>query len=253
MKKIYLANILIFLSAFATTLSADSQPAATSGPQVAAPQSAVSVEATKVPPSPPIPQGISSATAAEMDSSIIGNDGSVSGQALSPSDRDALKATMNQIFQSVQPGQKASPTTVTPAAPSASGTPAVAAPLPDATTSDSTPEIDPTLAFFYALSTCSPGFYYEKNIITNEVGPPMLSQQIIGLDENKKITCNVKLMTPDDRAMECVFPMSELAGFSDQHFLQGMLQDTVDSPDQDSLNAGLRWSKMKSDYCGLGY
>lgn len=120
----------------------------------------------------------------------------------------------------------------------------------DTSTSDQ-PEIDPTLAFFTALSTCTPGIYSEKNILTTEVGQPMLTQQIIGLSDDK-LTCNATLTTPDNRTMTCSFPMDQLPEFSDQHFLRGMLADTTDNPGQDSLNADMRWSQMKANSCSFG-
>lgn len=109
---------------------------------------------------------------------------------------------------------------------------------------------DPTLAFFTALGACTPGKYQEKNIIANEVGQPMLNQEIIG-PSNDQLSCNVKLSTPDNRTMDCAFPMDSLSMFSDQHFLQGMMSDTIDSPSQDAVSADMNWSQMKAQNCSF--
>lgn len=105
--------------------------------------------------------------------------------------------------------------------------------------------VDPTLVFFTSLSTCTPGDYKEQNDLVDQVGQPYLKQQIIGLEDN---ICNVKLTTPDNRIMTCTFPMQEMTNFTDQHFLQGMLQ-TTNNPDQDGINAESLWSRLKSTYC----
>lgn len=105
--------------------------------------------------------------------------------------------------------------------------------------------VDPTLVFFTSLSTCTPGDYMEQNDLADQVGQVYLKQQIIGLEDN---ICNVKLTTPDNRIMTCAFPMQQMINFTDQHFLQGMVQN-VSNPDQDGINAETKWSCMKTTYC----
>lgn len=111
-------------------------------------------------------------------------------------------------------------------------------------------QLDPTLAFFSAMSTCTPGSYTEKNIISTEVGPAMLNQTIVGFNEDGSV-CNAILVTPDNRHLTCAFPKDSLNIFNDQHFLQGMLAGTTDSPSQDSINADMTWSQMKEDHCSF--
>lgn len=110
--------------------------------------------------------------------------------------------------------------------------------------------LDPTLAFFTALSSCTPGTYTEKNILSSEVGQANLNQHIIGVSEDK-LYCNAVLSTPDGRTMTCAFPMEKLPWIDDTHFMQGMLQGTTNDPSEDSINADLLWSKMKADSCSL--
>lgn len=127
----------------------------------------------------------------------------------------------------------------------------VKVPTTTAPTDAETTTIDPTLAFFTALSNCTPGSYTEKNILSNEVGQANLNQHIIGISEDK-LYCNAMLTTPDGRTMTCAFPMEKLPQLEDTHFMQGMLQDTTDEPSQDSVNADTLWSQMKVDSCSLG-
>jgi hypothetical protein len=91
--------------------------------------------------------------------------------------------------------------------------------------------IDPTLVFFTSLSTCTPGDYSEQNDLAQQVGQPYLNQRIIGLEDG---ICSVILTTPDNRNMACAFPMPQLLNFTDQHFLQGMVQ-SASNPDQDGI------------------
>jgi len=105
--------------------------------------------------------------------------------------------------------------------------------------------VDPTLVFFTSLSTCTPGDYTEQNDLAVQVGQPYLKQQIIGLEDN---ICNVQLTTPDNRIMSCAFPMQQVTNFTDQHFLQGMLQSAKNT-DQDGIKAETVWSCLKTTYC----
>lgn len=115
---------------------------------------------------------------------------------------------------------------------------------------ESNMNVDPTLAFFASLSTCTPGVYTEKNILTSEVGQSLLKQQIIGLSDDN-LSCNAILMTPDNRTLVCVFPMYKLVQVNDQHFLEGVLDANTDSPTQKSINADMLWSQLKADSCSL--
>lgn len=110
--------------------------------------------------------------------------------------------------------------------------------------------LDPTLEFFSALASCTPGTYTEKNILTSEVGQANLTQQIIGYSEDK-LTCNAVLTTPDNRTLTCAFPTYMLPQLNDQHFLEGVLEANSESPGKNSLNADLLWSKAKADSCSL--
>jgi hypothetical protein len=110
------------------------------------------------------------------------------------------------------------------------------------------PAIDPTLVFFTSLSTCTPGIYNEQNDVAAEVGQSFLKQEIVSLENG---ICNVKLTTPDNRIMACAFPMQQMTQLTDQHFLQGMLQDANNS-DQDGVNAEELWSNLKISYCSFG-
>jgi hypothetical protein len=105
--------------------------------------------------------------------------------------------------------------------------------------------IDPTLVFFTSLSTCTPGDYDEQNDLAQQVGQPYLKQRIIGLEDG---VCSVILSTPDNRTMTCAFPMPQLVNFTDQHFLQGMIQ-SASKPDRDGINAETLWSCLKTSYC----
>lgn len=107
--------------------------------------------------------------------------------------------------------------------------------------------VDPTLVFFTSLSTCTPGDYFEQNDLTDQVGQAYLSQKILGLEDD---LCNVILTTPDNRSMACAFPMQKMSTFTDQHFLQGIIQD-LNNPDQDGVNAEEFWSGMKTTYCNF--
>lgn len=109
---------------------------------------------------------------------------------------------------------------------------------------------DPTLAFFMALSTCTPGNYTEKNTLSTEVGQATLKQEIIGPSEDG-LSCNVQLTTPDNRSMTCVFPNYSLPQVSDQRFLEGVLEATAEDPQQHSLDSDLVWSTLKSSYCSF--
>ena len=111
--------------------------------------------------------------------------------------------------------------------------------------------IDPTLAFFSALASCTPGSYTEKNILSEDVGQANLKQQIIGFS-NDKSTCNAVLTTPDNRVLTCAFPVFMLQQLNDQHFLEGMLEGTTDSPSRNALDADLLWSNLKANSCSLG-
>lgn len=122
--------------------------------------------------------------------------------------------------------------------------------MPGSAASASTQSMDPTLAFFTALSECTPGSYTEKNNISTEVGPAMLNQQIVGQSEDK-LTCNATLSTPDGRTMTCAFPMYSVIQLNDQHFMQGMLADTADNPTADTVNADMLWSQLKADSCSF--
>ncbi len=110
--------------------------------------------------------------------------------------------------------------------------------------------IDPTLAFFSALSTCTPGTYTEKNILLAEVGRPELKQQIIGQSDDD-LVCNAILMTPDNRTLTCAFPMHRLMKVNEQRFLEGVLEATTDSPSQNALNSDMIWSQIKAESCSL--
>ncbi len=110
---------------------------------------------------------------------------------------------------------------------------------------------DPTLAFFAALSECTPGSYTEKNVIADEVGQSILKQQIVGKSDDN-LSCNAKLATPDGRIMTCAFPMEKIPQFNDQHFMQGILEDTTDSPSHAAISADLLWSQMKVNFCTFG-
>lgn len=105
--------------------------------------------------------------------------------------------------------------------------------------------VDPTLLFFTSLSSCIPGNYTEQNDMFDQVGQPYLNQRIIDLTDN---ICNVILTTPDHRNMTCTFPMEQLAGLTDQHFLQGIVQD-IGNADQSGISADTLWSQLKTKYC----
>jgi hypothetical protein len=106
--------------------------------------------------------------------------------------------------------------------------------------------LDPTIAFFSALSTCSPGNYAEKNDLEGNVGQTWLSQIIIGQDEG---ACNVTLSTPDGRVMNCAFPMTSLSTLMDQQFLQGSADNNSIAADKNAVNADVVWSQLKTDHC----
>jgi hypothetical protein len=121
---------------------------------------------------------------------------------------------------------------------------------PAAATSDAaeSPAIDPNLQFYVALSACTAGSYAERNILSGTIGQSTMQQQIIGPNQD---TCSATLITPDNRTLNCEFPLTSLSLLADQHFLQGMLVDNLNNPDQASLNADLAWSKLKLDSCSF--
>ncbi len=106
--------------------------------------------------------------------------------------------------------------------------------------------VDPTLAFFSALSTCTPGEYSEHNTLSDTVGQSMLKHTILGQDHDN---CTVVLSTPDNRSMTCSFPMGDLSPLGDQHFMQGILSDTVTEPSSGSVTSDMQWSQLKTDNC----
>lgn len=118
------------------------------------------------------------------------------------------------------------------------------APLP------STAPSDPTLSFFMALSTCTPGTYTEKNTLMDDVGQATMTQEVLGPSEDN-LSCNVQLTTPDNRTMTCSFPNYSLTQVSDQRFLEGVLEASAEDPNQNALNSDLVWSTLKSSYCSF--
>lgn len=130
---------------------------------------------------------------------------------------------------------------------------AIAPPIPSAPATSAAPvtaSVDPTAAFFIALSSCTPGTYIEKNILSADVGQQFLTQQIIGSDQD---ICKAQLTTPDNRTMTCAFPMAALTQLTDPHFLRGIVADATDTTDPDALTADKLWSQLKMDNCNFQY
>lgn len=108
--------------------------------------------------------------------------------------------------------------------------------------------VDPTLTFFSSLSACLPGEYMEKNVLAATIGPQYLLQHVIGQERG---ACSATLSTPDDRTLQCEFSARDLSRLGEQHFLQGILMDSADSTNQDTVNAVTLWSKIKFNSCGF--
>lgn len=109
------------------------------------------------------------------------------------------------------------------------------------------PVINPTLIFFTSLSNCTPGDYMEQNYLASTIGQSYLKQKIINLEDD---VCNVQLTTPDNRIMACMFPVQSITNLTDQHFLQGIVQD-ASNPDKDAVSAQELWSSLKINYCNF--
>lgn len=105
---------------------------------------------------------------------------------------------------------------------------------------------DPTLDFFLAMQQCAPGVYQQKNSLSDTVGPEFLQQTIIGRGDDG---CKVILTTPDSRVMYCKLTGDNLQAMRDQHFLKGMMGDSATSPTQDSVNADMIWTQIKTTSC----
>lgn len=108
--------------------------------------------------------------------------------------------------------------------------------------------VDPTVTFFSSLSACLPGEYMEKNVLAATIGPQYLLQHVIGQERG---ACSATLSTPDDRTLQCEFSARDLSRLGEQHFLQGILMDSADSTNQDTVNAVTLWSKIKFNSCGF--
>lgn len=105
---------------------------------------------------------------------------------------------------------------------------------------------DPNMLFFTSLSKCVAGNYLEKNILSGSVGQQFLNQQIIGETAG---FCVVKLTTPDNRIINCNFPMKDLANFNDPNILKGVVSSTANTTNQAVVNADELWSHIKANSC----
>jgi hypothetical protein len=107
-------------------------------------------------------------------------------------------------------------------------------------------EPEPTTIFFNSLLTCSSGTYYEKNNLSEFLGPTMLAHNIIGI---KGSACIVKLLTPNGKFATCEFGIDALQDIDDEYMIEGLSGYNEKNTSQKSIMAELSWSAIKIKHC----
>jgi hypothetical protein len=114
---------------------------------------------------------------------------------------------------------------------------------------DGTQNYDPTVVFFKAVQSCTPGNYQQKNILSTNEDDAWLNHQIAGMDEQGY--CHVILGTPDTRRMDCYFDPYDLADLGTPRFLSGMQSLERDPSSKAGVAAEHEWSQLRDQNCGM--
>jgi|GEM_PF-6632938 hypothetical protein len=108
-------------------------------------------------------------------------------------------------------------------------------------------KIDPTALFIKAVTECTPGVYFEKNLLYKHVGPSMLKHVV--KESHANHSCLVIMSTPDGKKTKCSFDSKDLEDMANDLLISGLVEYNIDKPSPASVKAELIWSEIKTKNC----